>query len=146
MPVGFDVSRDMNVNYPGAVRRAQRKRLEDAMAKGFAVSQENAPQDRGTLQQTAVPPEWVGDTIQYRYTQPYAKAQEFGTGPYWPPAEPLVDWAERVGKDPGFGYYIQQKIAREGIEPKRFARAGRDATRRFLQRHGLDEYLDRELR
>lgn len=146
MPVGFDVSRELDRDYSGAVRRAQRQRLEDAMARGFATSQEAAPEDRGTLKQTAVPPEWSDGKIQYRYTQPYAKAQEFGTQPYFPPVKPLMEWAERIGKDPGFGVYVRDKIAEEGIEPKKFARAGRQATKGWLDRHSFGEYLEREFR
>lgn len=39
-----------------------------------------------------------------------------------PPAEPLIDWAEAKLGDPGLGWYLQDKIFREGQKtfPNRF--------------------------
>lgn len=146
MPVDISVSSELDVDYPGAVARAQHARLEDAMDRGFAVSQERVPQDRGTLMQTAVPPEWDDGKIEFRYTQPYARPMEFGTTGFHPPTRPLVEWAERVAGDPGLGYYVANvKIPEEGIEAQPYARPGREAAKRWLEGNGFGRYLEREL-
>lgn len=145
--MAIDISTDVTVDKDAsaAVKRAHRKRLMDAATKGFAVSQDNVPSDRGNLRRSGFPPEWHGNTIQWGYTAPYAEPQEYGTVPFWPPAQPLVEWADRVFGDPDIGYAVQAKIAKFGIEEKRFARAGRDAQLDHLKAHTFDEYLDQEL-
>lgn len=145
--IGASVTRRIDSNVTGALRRAQRRRAEDAMAKGFAVSQERVPEDRGTLRQTAVPPEWrAPDEIAFAYTQPYAQALEEGTQPFQPPVQPLVEWAERVTGDPGLGYYVAlEKIPSEGIDAQPYAEPGADAVARYLDANPLGDYLDDEL-
>jgi hypothetical protein len=142
MTLGIEV--DSSINIPAEkVKDANQQRKLDAATKGFAVSQERAPQDRGTLQQSGFQPEVRSDgTIVYGYTAPYAAPMEFGTGPFYPPVEPLVEWAERIGKDPGFGYYVaRQKIPEEGIDAQPFLRPSADAVRGFLNTRGLSDYL-----
>jgi len=144
--LGMSTDVTVSENAPSAVREANRKRIFDAMKKGFAVAQNNAPEDRGTLKQSAFPPEERRNgVIEFGYTQPYAQAMEFGTEPYWPPAQPLVEWADRVLGDPGAGYAIQQKIAEQGVDPHPYVRPGRDAVKDYLNRNNLDKYLDDEL-
>lgn len=143
MKVSADVEVDADAS--SAVKNAHRKRLMDAATKGFAVSQEEVPEDSGTLRRTAFQPEWRGNRLVWGYTAPYAKAQEFGTKPYWAPSQPLVEWADRVFGDPGIGYAVQAKIAEEGITEKRYARAGRDEQQYFMETHSFDEYLSNEL-
>lgn len=126
------------------VRRAYRSFLQDGMAKGFAVSQEEAPEDRGTLTQTAFSPEWRNDRLVYGYTQPYAQAQEKGTAPFTPPKQPLIEWGERVASDPGLGMAVWHKIREEGIEAKHYMRSGRRATEEWFQRNSFDRYLTDE--
>lgn len=137
---------DLNNRKPTkAVLKAHRKRLQDSAAKGSAVGQEHAPEDRGQLRQNRIDPEWRGDTLVWGWDSPYAAAQNDGTEPFWAPAKPLVEWAERHGKDPGFGYYVQWKIAQEGIEPKLFAQEGAQAQKRWLQTNGFGDYIERYL-
>lgn len=146
MPVDFDISRELELKYPNAVREATRRRLEDGMSRGFQVSQENVPEDRGTLRQTAFPPEWDGDTLKFGYTQPYAEPMEKGTQPFHPPIQPLVEWAERVAGDPGLGYYVAtQKIPEEGIDAQPYVKPGAEAVKRWFDRRGFKEYLEQEL-
>jgi hypothetical protein len=145
MGFSIDASVELDADAAQAVRDAQEKRMMDAATKGFAVSQEEVPSDTGNLRRTAFPPEWRNNRLVWGYTAPYAKAQEFGTQPYWPPAQPLVEWANRVFGDPGIGYAVQQKIAEEGITEKRYAREGRDEQEYYLETHDFAEYLNKEL-
>jgi hypothetical protein len=147
VPVEFEIDVPLDTNVSENVRRAQYKRIMDAATAGYNWSVQQAPEDRGTLKQTSVPPEREADgAIVWGYTQPYAEAQEFGTQPYWPPARPLVEWAERVFGDPAIGYAVQHHIAQEGIKAKRFARDGRDRQQQWLDSHDFGEYFEGEQR
>lgn len=139
--IGIETDLEVNLNAED-VRQAHRQRLMDAATKGFAVALERAPEDRGTLKEGMFPPEKRGDSIVYGSTAPYAEPQEFGTDPYWPPAKPLVEWAQRIGKDAGFGYYVQRKIAQEGITEHPFLRPSSEAVQDFLKTHPLGDYLE----
>jgi hypothetical protein len=139
--IGAGISSRINIEAQ-AVIDAHEQRIKDAGDKGFAVSQERVPQDRGTLQQSGFPTERrARDTWAFGYTAPYAAPVEFGTDPFWPPAAPLVEWARRIGKDPGFGYAVQHKIAQEGIDAQPYVRPGADVARDFLRSEGLERYL-----
>lgn len=113
-----------------------RELLMDAASVGFAHSQELVPQDRGTLLQTAFPPEFRGEDIMYGYTQPYAESMEFGTQPYWPPIQPLREWARRVGLPEGVEYAVQAKIAEVGIDEQPYLRPSVKRMKRYLRSHG----------
>jgi hypothetical protein len=145
MALGFDIDVETSLDAAGAIRDAQRQRIEDAMDKGFAVSQEHVPEDRGTLRQSGFAPTWDGDSIRYGYQANHAAPMEFGTQPYYPPIKPLVEWAKRVAGDPGLGYAVQQKIAEEGIDAQPYMQPSTEAVRNWLQTHEFSEYLDREL-
>lgn len=145
MALNVDLDVNVSKDASSAIRRAQRKRIKDSADVGSAVAQEHAPEDRGTLKQNRIDPEWRGESLVWGYDSEYARPQEFGTSPYWAPIKPLVEWAERVSGDPGLGYYVQQKIADEGIEEKRFVRRGRDRQVSWLKSNTLSDYLEREL-
>ena len=135
---------DSEIKIPsGEVREAWRKRLMDAGTKGFAVSQERVPEDRGTLRQSGFQPEWRGDKLVYGYTAPYAASQEFGTNPgHTPPIQPLMEWASRIGKDPGFGAYVATEVIPEqGVQASPYLRPSAEAVRDFLNTHSLEDYL-----
>lgn len=145
MSVGFEVEKEIDMNVGHRVREAQFDRLMDAATVGFNWSQENVPSDTGNLRRTAFPPERREDGVVWGYTAPYAKPQEFGTDPYYPPLQPLLEWSERVTGDKGLGFYVaREKIPEEGIEAKHFARDGRERQRRWLASHSLGEFLDSE--
>jgi len=134
---------DVRPDFGKKFEKAYRQYLKDSGTVGYNTSLENAPEDRGQLSQTSVPPEWRGDVLVWGYTQPYAEAQEKGTRPFTPPLRPLKEWAGRVLGDEGLGYAVQQKIAREGIQPKHFVRDGKDRQEQWLSSHGIDRYMDR---
>jgi len=134
---------DVRPDFGKKFERAYRQYLKDSGTVGYNTSVENAPEDRGQLSQTSVPPEWRGDVLVWGYTQPYAEAQEKGTDPYLAPMRPLVEWAERVGGGWGLARHVWLKIAREGIQPKHFVRDGKDRQEQWLSSHGIDRYMDR---
>lgn len=146
MPIGMSISRPKSTRASGKVRRALRQRMEDAMDAGFAVSQDEVPIDRGTLLGSGYQPTWDGDTIRFGYRADHAAAMEHGTDPYWPPTEPLLNWAERVLGDRQAGYAVQAKIAQEGVDAQPYMQPAAEEVRRFLRSRGLRQYLDREFR
>jgi len=144
--LGIDVESERVENVGGKIKKAHRKRLEDAMSRGFSFSQEQAPEDRGTLRQSGFPPEWTSDgTIRWGYTAPYSRPVEFGSEPHAAPIQPILEWAERVTGDRGFGYYVHQKIKEQGTPAQPFARPGREVTKRYLDSHGMSDYLSDQL-
>lgn len=133
-----NVSLDVNITAED-VYQAHRKRVKDAADLGFSVSQEEVPVDTGTLKQSGFPPEFRGENVVFGYTARQARPMEEGTAPYYPPVQPLVRWAERIGKDAGFGYYVaRKKIPEEGIDAQPYLRPAARRMRPWLDNHGLD--------
>jgi hypothetical protein len=122
------------------VLEAHRERVKKAADLGFAVSQEEVPVDTGELQQSGFPPEFRGEDVVYGYSARQAAPMEFGTDPgTTPPLAPLQRWAERIGKDPGFGAYVALvKIPQEGIDAQPYLRPSVERMRPWLDNHGLD--------
>ena len=144
MPVEFSIDVPVQTNVSANVRQALTQYLLDGATVGYNWSVEQAPEDRGTLKQTSVSPERTSEgDIVWGYTQPYAEPLEFGTQPYFPPVQPLLEWSKRVTGDEGLGWYVAtEKIPTEGIDEKGFARAGRAKQKDWYQRHRFSEYLD----
>jgi len=140
----INISNPIDKDASGAIQEGQRQRLRDSADYAFAHSQERVPEDRGTLRQSGFPPEWSNGAIQWGYAAAHAKPQEFGTAPFWAPIEPLLNWAERVTGDRGFGYYVQQKIAEEGITAQPYARPAAEKQKQWLKTHSLGEYMEDE--
>ena len=141
--LGVEVDSEINIS-SSEVREAWRKRMMDAGTKGFAVSQERVPEDRGTLRQSGFQPEWRGDKLVYGYAGvPHAAPMEYGTDPgHTPPVKPLMEWAQRIGKDPGFGAYVATEVIPEqGVQAQPYLRPSAEAVRDFLNTHSLEDYL-----
>jgi len=132
--IGVEVT-SRSTNMSEDILRRHRKRLMDAASVGFAHSQQMVPQDRGTLAQTAFPPEFRGDDVFFGYTQPYAEAMEEGTRPYYPPIEPLKAWARRKGLPEGVAYAVQQKIGQEGIDAQPYLEPAAERMQSWLGSH-----------
>jgi hypothetical protein len=118
--------------------------------KGFAVSQELVPQDRGAsggLLGSAFPPEFdASGTLRWGYRARQAKPMEFGTDPFHPPTAPLVSWAERVANDPGLGYYVANvKIPEEGISANPYARPGKKAQENWYESNPFSDRFEDNL-
>jgi hypothetical protein len=121
------------------VLEAHRDRMKKAAELGFAVSQEEVPVDTGKLKQSGFSPEFRGENVVFGYTADHADDMEFGTDPYHPDAEPLVRWAQRIGKSKGFGYYVANvKIPEEGISAQPYLRPAAERMKPWLDNHGLD--------
>jgi hypothetical protein len=81
--------------------------------------------DRGMLRGSVEPMD-VPDGTVVSVGAPHAAIMEHGTRPFWPPAEPLIEWAIRKGladdrdeaEEIVFG--IQRAIATSGIEPRNY--------------------------
>lgn len=122
------------------VMQSHRDRIEQAGQLGFAVSQEEVPVDRGKLKQSGFPPEWRGDTLVFGYTAEYAEDMEFGTEPgHSPPTDELMRWAERIGKDPGFGAWVANvKIPQEGVTAQPYLKPASERMQAWVANRGLD--------
>lgn len=140
----LSVSTDRSeTDYARRFREAQRQRLKDAADRGFAVSQEEVPHDRGTLKQSGVPPTWTSDgELVWGYNAEHARAQEFGRDPYYPRVEPLLEWSRRVSGGESLGAYVAFELhPKEGMRAKEFAQAGIEAQRQYYRQHRLREYM-----
>lgn len=137
--LGAEVDATINVSAED-VMQAHRERVKDAADLGFSVSQEEVPVDTGELQQSGFPPEFRGDDVVFGYTARQAAPMEFGTDPgHTPPVEPLMRWAERIGKDPGFGVWVAtEKIPAEGVDAQPYLAPAVERMRPWLDNHGLD--------
>jgi len=122
------------------VLQAHRERIKEAADLGFSVSQERVPVDTGTLQQSGFPPEFRDEDVVFGYTADYAEWMEYGTDPgHTPPIEPLKRWAERIGKDPGFGVWVAtEKIPAEGVDEQPYLAPAAERMGPWLDNHGLD--------
>jgi len=122
------------------ILQAHRDRMEQAGQLGFAVSQEEVPVDTGTLKASGFGPEWRDDTLVIGYTAENAAPMEYGTDPgHQPPIEPLMRWAERIGRDPGFGAWVAtEKIPQEGVAAQPYLRPAGERMEAWLANRGLD--------
>lgn len=90
----------------------------------------------------------TGTGVQIFVGAPHAIFMEEGTRPHTPPLDPILEWVLRKGfasseKDARhIAFAVQQKIAREGIAPRRFFRK---AMRRIIG-EVIPREIQRELR
>ena len=129
------------------VRAGVERFMLDGAQAGQNRAMEEVPEDRGNLRQSMaqfVPEVRDGDVVWGVGGQPHALPMEYGTDPFWPPIQPLIEWARRQGEDTGLAYYVQWKIAQEGIDAQPFAEPGAKAAKEWLGTHGLADYIDDE--
>lgn len=143
--VDAEVTKDKDAS--GAVRRGTKQAMEDAMASGFALSQELVPEDRGTLRHSGFEPTWRNDgSLVWGYRAGHALPMEEGTQPFYPPLEPLLEWSQRVSGSKGLGYYVaRHKIPEEGITAQPYAGPGAEKASQYLQSRGIGGYIEDEL-
>jgi hypothetical protein len=136
-------------NVSGKVSRGIERFLLDGAQRGQNVSMEHVPEDRGNLRHSMaqfVPEVRDGDVVWGVGGQPHALPMEFGTEPFWPPIQPLKEWANRQGADEGLAYYVQYKIAQEGIDEQPYLRPGAEAQSAWYSRNDIAEYIEDEIR
>jgi len=134
-----EVSLDVDIDTDD-VLQAHRERMKEAGQLGFAVSQEEVPVDTGTLKASGFGPEFRGDTLVIGYSARQAAPMEFGTDPgHTPPIAPLMRWAERIGKDPGFGAYVATEvIPEEGVDAQPYLQPAAERIEAYIQNRGFD--------
>lgn len=134
-------------NFGSKSREGVLEYLQTGADKGFAVATDEAPVDRGELLRNMVQPTREEDRIIWGVRDvPYATAMEFGTGPFQPPVQPLVEWSRRVTGDEALGYYVAlEKIPEEGVDEHPFMRPGRNAQVQWYNSHDVDNFVDDEL-
>jgi len=142
MPYTIDIQhRSALSDVPGGIEEGVINWLTTAGDVGFNESQRKVPEDRGQLGQSGYPPTEHDGAVVWGYAGlPYIAAQEYGTDPFTPPLEPLVEWGNRVGADGGA---VWHKIRQEGIDEKRFIRDGVDRQREWMNSNPPDRWLDR---
>lgn len=141
--IGVSTSR---VDAASAVADGIDQRLRDASAKGFEVSQQRVPVDRGELLRSGVPPQREADgSYVWGYTADHARPMEFGTAAFTPPIEPLLRWGRRVLGSRGAGAAVWHKIRREGIDAQPYVRPGADAMKAWIRSHGLKSAVEGNL-
>jgi len=129
-----------------AIKNAQMERIRDGMDKGFAVSQELVPQDRGTLLQSGFVVTGRDDVVRFGYRAAHAEVMEKGADPFYPPIEPLLEWSQRVSGGLGLGFYVaRHKIPEEGIDAQPYLEPGAEATKKWLKANSFGQYLEDEL-
>jgi hypothetical protein len=147
--MALNVSVDVPTSKDGAaaIDRGVRKWLQDAAAFAFAQSQELVPQDRGTLLQSGFAPEETSDgAIRWGYRANHAAPMEFGTEPYYPPLQPLLEWSERVTGSKGLGFYVaRQKIPTEGIDAQPYVRPAAEKQEQWYEANDVQEFIENEL-
>ena len=144
----IDIDAEISDNIGHKSKRGIQRYLLDGAQRGQNVAMEHVPEDRSNLRMSMAQfvPEIVDDAVIWGVgDQPHARPQEFGTDPFWPPIQPLIEWAQRIGKDESFGYYVQWKIAQDGITAQPYLRPGAEAQKEWYKSHSAEEYIDNEL-
>ncbi len=132
-----------DIDFSEVERERLDRYLERATNEGFKYSQFLVAEDTGTLRRSAFPPRPIQqrftDGWEYGYTTKYAEFIEFGTDPFIPPIQPLIDWARRQGKDEGFAYAVRNKIMQEGISEQPYLRPSLQEIRAYIRRHDVED-------
>jgi hypothetical protein len=123
--------------------------LLDGAQAGQNFAMEVVPEDRGTLRMSMAqftPEIRNGEVIWGTQDVAHARPMEFGTDPFHPPLEPLLEWSKRVTGDEGLGYYVAlHKIPNEGIDSQPYLRPGAEVQKEWYQTHNPSDYIEDEL-
>jgi len=146
--IDLGVSLDGIENIGPKVRTGVEKFMIRGAQAGQNRAMEEVPEDRGNLRQSMaqfVPEVRDGDVVWGVGGQPHALPMERGTDAYWVPIQPLIEWARRQGEDQGLAYYVQWKIAQEGIDEQPYLRPGAEAQSNWYSSHDISTYIEDEL-
>lgn len=146
MPINISVDTSIKKDASSAIRNGVKKYMEDGAQAGFNFAFEVMPEDRGTLRASMFEPEWDNNgNLRYGARANHAAAMEFGTKPFWPPISPLIEWAERVSGDKSLGFYVQWKIAQEGIRAQPYLRPGARKQEQWYKARDVRNYIEDNL-
>lgn len=110
--------------YVKGFRRAA-LRLERYAVEEIDSAEPHPAVDTGELRRS-VSTQFVDDGAIVTVDAPHAPMMEYGTRPFRPPMEPLVEWALRKGfastesEARGIAFRVADKIARDGIAPRHY--------------------------
>jgi len=112
-----------NLNEP--LKEKAIKKLEVPGKKLKNIIRRNSPKFKGGLKRS-----WrlekTEDGWEIFSEKPQAAATDQGTKPFWPPIQPLKEWAKiKLGSE-SLGYAVQQKIAQEGIDAQEYIKESID--------------------
>lgn len=146
MVLTAEVSVSTTNNIGSKARRGVMKFLKQGADRGFAESVDKVPVSSGQLQANMFSPEMQDGKIVWGVRgADHARPIEEGTDPFWPPIAPLKTWARRVTGDEDFAYYVQWKIANEGIESQPYIAPGREEQINWYRKNDAGEWIQREL-
>jgi hypothetical protein len=132
-----------DIDFDEVERERLDRYFERATNEGFKYSQFLVAEDTGDLRRSGFPPRPIPRRFvqgwEYGYAKKYAEFIEFGTDPFIPPIQPLIDWARRHGKDEGFAYAVRNKIMNEGISEQPYLRPSLDEIRAYIRRHDVED-------
>ena len=146
--IDLGVDLDGIENIGPKVRQGVEQFMLDGAQAGQNRAMEEVPEDRGDLRRSMaqfVPEVRDGGVVWGVGGQPHALPMEYGTDPFWPPIQPLIEWARRQGEDAGLAYYVQWKIAQEGIDEQPYLRPGAEAQSNWYSSHDISNYIEDEL-
>lgn len=112
-----------NLNEP--LKEKAIKKLEVPAKKLRNIIRRNSPKFKGELKRS-----WrlekTEDGWEIFSEKPQAAATDQGTKPFWPPIQPLKEWAKiKLGSE-SLGYAVQEKIAQEGIDAQEYIKESID--------------------
>lgn len=111
---------------PAVLAQKLASALNDIGVRVRGTAAENAPVDRGRLQNSiSHVVERVGDLIlrvRVGSNLDYAAQHEFGAEPFFPPVDELRDWARRVLGDESLAYPVAESISETGLDEQRYLR------------------------
>ncbi len=126
MPKSTDVE-----NVDDEIENRVRKFLKQVAIDFSGELAKEMPVDRGRLRQSRQVIE-TKDGVNVAINAKYASAVNFGTRPYTPPLEPILNWAERKLGAREIGYAVHNKIQSEGITGQHYIE---DATENLKKRY-----------
>lgn len=135
-------------NVGSKVGKGVERYLLDGAQRGQNFAMEVVPEDRSTLRMSMAqftPEVRNGQVVWGVGDQTHAASMEYGTDPYWAPIQPLKEWAERVAGDASLGYYVQWKIAQEGIDEQPYLRPGAEIQEQWYRNNDPSGYIEDEL-
>ena len=97
--------------------------LKKSMFKMEELAVKNAPFDQGELRnKISVEPKGLSDRYVLTSKANHSEDMEYGSEPFYADIDDLIGWARRKGKDEGFAYAVQEKIAKVGVRAQPFLR------------------------